>query len=185
MYRESRLDEPELAGIRAALERLLTAHEPYPAIVLDGQRNIVAANRGLAVLTEGVAAHLLESPANSLRIALHPEGMASRIVNFDEVSFYTLEGLSRSIAGTGDEGLKALYRELASYPNVALERPPASLDAVSALALPIRLRRGNGELAFYSSFTTFNTPRNVGLAELSLEAFYPANEETGRILRPC
>ncbi len=84
-----------MAPVREALDHFLEAHLPYPAAVVDRHWNLVAANEGIDRLTEGVAPELLEPPANALRIALHPEGMAPRILNFAEWSGYLMVRLGR------------------------------------------------------------------------------------------
>ena len=181
VYRETGLGEPALAAARSAFDRLLVAHEPYPAIVVDFQRNIISSNRGLVVFTEGAAPELLEPPINSLRLALHPRGMAPRVVNFGGFSYHVMEGLASRIATTGDERLRQLQRELTSYPGVVLEQPIAP-DPMEAVAVPILLRFRGHELHFYNTFTTFAMPRDITLTEIALEAFYPVNPETAEVL---
>jgi len=79
-YRETSLDAAELGPVRDSLQLLLTAHEPCPAVVVDRQWNLLLGNRAVQLFTVGVAPHLLEPPANVLRLALHPDGMAARII---------------------------------------------------------------------------------------------------------
>src|ERR1700758_1212507 len=90
LYAERSLSEPEMAPIHQALDRFLRAHEPYPAIVIDRHHNLVSANDALGALLEGVAPGLLEPPANALRVALHPQGIAPRVVNLGEFSAHLL-----------------------------------------------------------------------------------------------
>ena len=78
-YPQYGLDEPELARIRAALRQVLTAHQPYPAVVLNRWWDLVEANASIAILTAGAAPWLLEPPVNVLRLSLHSDGMAPRI----------------------------------------------------------------------------------------------------------
>ena len=183
LYVERPLDAPEMDAVRQALDRFLRAHEPYPAVVTDRQHNLLAANDALAVVLEGVAADLLEPPANALRIALHPRGMAPRIANFAQWSAHLLQRLRREAAITGDSQLEGLYEELAAYPGVELQPPQAGLTEAE-IVLPLRLRDADGELAFFSTISTFGTTIDITLAELSIEAFYPANAHTAmRMLR--
>ena len=44
-YRESGLDEPHMAAVRAALDQVLIHHEPFPAVVVDRKWNLVLGNR--------------------------------------------------------------------------------------------------------------------------------------------
>src|SRR3954468_1010487 len=122
-YRERALDEPDMGPVREALDRVLVAHEPYPAVVVDRGWNLVASNASVGLLLAGVAPHLLEPPANVLRISLHPEGVAPRIVNLGEWRAHLLERLQRQVALTGDPELAALHDELSAYPGPA--PPPA------------------------------------------------------------
>jgi transcriptional regulator with XRE-family HTH domain len=182
-YGERPLDSEELAPVREALQRFLRAHEPYPALVLDRHMNLVLANDAVDGLTDGIAPELLEPPANALRATLHPEGMAPRILNFADWSAHLIHRLRREIAVTGDPVLEALLAELLEYPGVVAEPPPAESLAAAGIVLPLELRHGEGRLSFFSTVTTFGTAADVTLAELSVEAFYPADEETAAALR--
>jgi hypothetical protein len=95
IYSERPLQSPEMEPVRDALERFLRAHEPYPALVIDRRHNLVSANDALTALTAGCAAHLLAPPANAVRIALHPEGMAARTLNLGEWSAHLLSRVRR------------------------------------------------------------------------------------------
>ena len=177
LYGERSLETDEMTSVRQALDRFLRAHEPYPALVIDRHHNLLAANDALAIITEGVAPELLQSPANALRVALHPEGMASRTVNLGEWSAHLLQRLRREARITGDIELDRLHNELAGYPGVELE-PPADAVPGADIVLPLRLRDGDRELAFFGTIATFGTPVDITLAELAIEAFYPANAYT-------
>jgi transcriptional regulator with XRE-family HTH domain len=183
VYGEQRLDAEAMAPVREALDRFLRAHEPYPAVVVNRRHELVAFNDALDVLLEGVAPELLEPPANGMRIALHPRGMAPRTINFSEWSAHLLHRVRRQIAATGDEQLEALYEELIAYPGVERDGTAAHSPATELL-LPLRLRDPEGELAFFTTLTTFGTAEDVTLSELAIEAFYPANASTAmRLLR--
>lgn len=182
VFRERSLDSDEMASVREALNRFLAAHEPYPALVLDRHWNLVLANAAVAPLLEGIAAGLREPPANALRATLHPDGMAPRILNFDEWSAHLVHRLRREIALAGDEQLEALLAEVLGYPNVRSDPPAADAAAAAEIVLPLHLRHGSGRLSFFSTLTTFGTAADVTLAELAIEAFYPADAETARVL---
>lgn len=177
-FRERSFDESEMAPVREALERFLSAHEPYPALVVDRHWNVVALNRGVAFINRGVAAELRTPPANALRIALHPDGLASRISNLANWSGYLLARLRREIEATRDPELESLYQELVAYPGTTTEHDPADLPNPNDILLMQELRIDDRQLAFFCTFTTFGTPRDLTLAELTIVAFYPANPET-------
>ena len=94
-----------------------------------------------------------------------------------------MQRLHREMQITADPRLESLYNELAGYPGVEIASPLAQVEAPQ-IVLPLRLRDGDRELAFFSTISTFGTAVDITLAELSIEAFYPANARTAnRLLR--
>jgi transcriptional regulator with XRE-family HTH domain len=179
VYRESPLEGDDMAAVRETLQQLLAGHEPFPALVVDRQWNLVLANRAVGLLLTGVPAALLEPPVNVLRVSLHPDGLASRITNFAEWSGHLLSRLGREVTATGDSRLAALYDELAAYPGVsAREAHVPHGDGASRLMVTLRLETPLGDLAFYSTVATFGTAVDITLAELSIETFFPADGAT-------
>ena len=181
-FGERSLDESEMAPVRQAIERFLSAHEPYPAVVVDRHWNIVAWNRGVDYVNRGVAPELRAPPANSLRIALHPDGLAPWISNLADWSGYLLARLRREIEATGDSDLEALYQELVAYPGVAIEDDRTDVPTPNEIMLKHELRLDNRDLALFCTFSTFGTARDLTLAELTIIAFYPADPQTAKAL---
>jgi transcriptional regulator with XRE-family HTH domain len=180
-FAERALDAPEMEPVREALDLVLAAHDPYPALVVDRAWNIVAANQSLALLTQGVAPHLLEPPVNALRVSLHPEGLAPRIVNLGEWRAHLLERFARHVAVTGDPELAELYGEIAALPG-----PPApngAHDRAGEILVPLRVRVGGEELAFFSTIATFGTALDITVAELAIESFFAADAATAEACR--
>jgi transcriptional regulator with XRE-family HTH domain len=168
------LDDPALKSARAAIELVLRAHEPNPALAYDRHWNLVSANRMVAPLLEGVPTRLLGQPLNILRLALHPEALASRTVNLAEWSSHLLERLHRQCEVTADPELLKLYDELKAYPMPA-RAGPLSSDNV---AIPFKLRLNGEVLSFISTTMIFGTPVDITLSELALETFFPADDLT-------
>ena len=182
VYAETALDSPQMSAVRAALRQVLTAHEPYPAVVVDRRWNLVDANATVALLTEGAAPELLAPPANVLRISLHPDGVAPRVVNLGEVRAHLLGRLRRQVALTGDPEVAALYEELRGY---ACDQPEPVVEVPGPgdVVMPLRIRHGNRELAFFSTVATFGTPVDITVQELVIESFFPADAATASALR--
>jgi hypothetical protein len=166
--------------IRRAVAQVLTGHEPFPAAVVDRWWNLVAANRNVSVFLQGVAPALLEPPANVLRVSLHPDGIAPRIANLAEWRGHLLDRLRREVAATADERLGELLAEIEAYPAPATSAPPRPPHGV--IAVPLVLRHGESELSFFSTVATFGTAVDVTVAELSIEAFFPADAATAAFL---
>lgn len=175
----SRLTDPPMRAVNEAIEQVLRAHEPYPAVVIDGEWDLVAANGAIPLLSEGASAALLEPPVNVLRLSLHPDGIGPRIVNLAEWRAHLLDRLSRDIEATASPALIELRAELDAYPCP----PAASRPDTRAVLVPLRLRADDTVLSLFSTTTVFGTPREVTLSELAIESFYPADEATARFLR--
>ncbi|MGH8933708.1 MAG: transcriptional regulator [Egibacteraceae bacterium] len=172
VYAESDLDAPPLNAVRSAIDRLLAAHEPYPAIVIDRGWNLVAANESIGVLIEGIAAELLTPPINVLRASLHPEGLAPRIRNLGEWRAHLLTRLSAQVDRTGDPHLARLLTELRGW------HPLANPHRYDGIAVPLRMAGSLGELNLLSTVATFGAALDVTVADLSIELFFPADAAT-------
>jgi transcriptional regulator with XRE-family HTH domain len=178
-YPANGLGDAPMSAVHEAIEHVLRGHEPFPAVVIDARWELVAANDSVPLLTAGAAAALLEPPVNVLRLSLHPDGMAPRIVNLGEWRAHLLDRLSRDIESTADPALIALRDELAAYPSPR----PASRPDSRAILVPLRLRVRDAVLSLFSTTTIFGTPRDVTLSELAIESFYPADAATTAFLR--
>jgi transcriptional regulator with XRE-family HTH domain len=185
-FPERSLDDPDLAPVRDALDRILTAHEPNPAVVFDRSWNLVAANSVTFALTEVVDVDpaLLEPPINVLRVGLHPRGLAPLIANLVEWRAYFLQRLERQVALTGDDQLATLLDEVAGYPGAESGRDPVPARMGNEILGPLKVRApGGGELSFFGMFATFDTPFEVTTSELAIELLFPANPATAEIMR--
>ena len=162
---------------------MLDSHDPYPGVVIDRLWNVVLANRAAGMLTVGVPTELLGPPMNVFRVCLHPDGLAGRTRNFPEWSAYLLGQLHRLTILSGDRELLTLADEIAGYPNLA-DRPHwrHAVPDDPELLIPIRIDTGGAELSMFTTLTTFGTPRDITLAELAVELFYPADEESDALL---
>ena len=185
-YPEHGLDAPPLSAVTEAMRQVINAHMPNPALAVDGHWELIDANDAVSLLTEGTAAELMEPPVNVLRVSLHPDGMAPRILNLEQWRRHVLFRLRRQADRSGDPFLHELYEELSGYPGVGGVR---GVDGVGRgegngageaadVVLPMRLRVGEAELSFLSTTTVFGSPLDVTVAELAIESFYPADAAT-------
>ncbi|MCX5327054.1 helix-turn-helix domain-containing protein [Streptomyces sp. NBC_00120] len=185
-FAETPLDDPSMGALREGLDRLLHGYEPYPALVVDATYTVVAANRGIAMLMEGIPESLLTPPLNAMRLTLHPEGLAPRIRNLREWRGHLLAQMERQIALDRSEALRAVYDEVKAYP-VADRDGGGDVgeggEAVPYFALPMVIEHDGQVLSFVSSISTFNTPMDVTVAELAIETFLPADPATVKYLR--
>lgn len=183
-YPQTPLDDPALDALRKGVERLIEGYEPYPALVVDATYNVIAANRGIALLLDSVPDRLLTPPLNAMRLTLHPDGLAPRIRNLREWRGHLLAQMERDIALRRSQPLRELYEEVAAYPRPApaTDRPAHDEEPVPCLALPLRIEHDGRVLSFVSSVSTFNTPMDVTVAELAIETLLPADPATAKYL---
>jgi transcriptional regulator with XRE-family HTH domain len=184
-FRERSLDDPALVAPRAAIDQILKAHEPFPAIAVDRHWNLLAANLAVAPLISlATDQSLLKNPVNVLRLSLASGGLAPHIVNLGEWRRHLLERLRRQIQVSNDMVLQQLLAELQALPL------PASVEDLevrdqdqSAVMIPLKLSTSTGLLSFFSTVTVFGTPVEITLSEIALEAFFPADAATAETLR--
>ena len=182
-YPQHELDAPELANVREALKLVLTGHEPYPALVINRWWELLDANAAVGLIIEGCAPHLLEPPVNVLRLSLHPDGLAPRIVNLAQWRAHLLGQLYQRAEATGDPKLTELDAELRAYP-AGLDRSVATNPVpLHSVVLPLRLQHTSGELSFFSITAAVGTAADITVEELMIESFYPADLETTQRLR--
>jgi transcriptional regulator with XRE-family HTH domain len=181
VYPERSLDAPQMRPARDVLDAVLAGHQPNPALVVDRRWNMLMANPAAGLFLEGAAPELVQPPVNVLRLTLHPDGLAGRLANLDEVRAHLLHRLAREASFTADADLAALHEELSDH------GPPSdggtTHDPAREIALPVRIRDGERMLNLLSTITTFGTALDVVLAELTIEAFYPADPQTAEALR--
>jgi transcriptional regulator with XRE-family HTH domain len=182
VFGQAPLDAPQMAGVREALGKVLAGHEPYPAVVVDRSWNLVDANAAVNMLVGQAEPELLAPPVNVLRVSLHPDGMASRIVNLGEWRAHLFGRLRRQIALTADPGLAELYEELRAYPCDQPE-PDVEVPGPGDVVVPLRFRLDGRELSFLSIMASFGTPLDVTVSELAIESFFPADPGTASALR--
>jgi transcriptional regulator with XRE-family HTH domain len=182
LFEENAFHVPALDIFRRAIETVLAAHDPCPALVVDRHWTMLSANRSVAHLVAGAEPLLLRPPVNVLRLLLHPAGLASRIVNLAQWRAHVMARLLRQIDLSGDSRLLDMAEEIRGYP---YPRDSASPDQVGpgVVATPFRLATIDGVLSFFSTTTLFSTPVDITVSELAIEAFLPADAETTDIMR--
>ena len=184
-YSRTSLESPEMTRVLDTLQTILERHDPYPGVVIDRYWNVVLANSAALALVQDLPEHILGPPLNIFRVSLHPDGLASLTLNFDDWATYLLGQLHRAMVLTGDPELESLIDEVSSYPDVAVMgdwRAAVVLDEPKIL-VPFRMNIGGAELSLFTTLTVFGTPLDVTLAEMAVELFYPADDHSEMLLR--
>ena len=182
VFQERSLDDAEMTAVRTAIDRVLEAQTPSPALAVDRHWHMLAANRAVAPLMTAAAAWLLQPPVNVLRLSLHPEGLAPRIVNFVEWRHHILERLKRQATATGDAVLVELFRELSELGGGTRTGRVSPDPARDRVFVPLRFATDAGVLDLISTTTLFGTPLDITMSEIAIESFLPADRGTARLL---
>jgi transcriptional regulator with XRE-family HTH domain len=184
-YGQTALDDRALERARGAVQQMLDHHDPYPGVAVDRRWNVVLANPAASRLAAVLPEDLSGPPLNIFRATLHPDGFAGRTRNFAEWADYLLNELRHLADRTADPDVLALVDEVSAYPTVRAleEKNDRAAGGEPALLVPWRVAVGNEILSFFTTMTSFGTPADITLAELSVELFYPADESTERALR--
>jgi transcriptional regulator with XRE-family HTH domain len=181
VYPERRLDHPDLAPARAAVDLVLKAYEPYLAIAVDRGWNLVSANAAAApFLAQVTNPELLQEPINVLRLSLRQDGLGRLIVNYDEWARDILRRLAAQLEASGDPVIADLLDELREVTGVPAGHE--GRDEHGGVFVPMRIRFGDAVASFISTTTVFGTPTEITLSELVIEAFLPADAETAALL---
>jgi transcriptional regulator with XRE-family HTH domain len=182
-YFETGLAAPEMAQMRSAIDLILRHQEPYPAFVLDRHWDIRMSNQAAPRCTRFLlGAEPTES--NIIRLLLHPNGLRPRLVNWEETAEDLIRHLHNQIAASpSDERAKGLLAEVLAYPAVPARWRTREIGAPATPLLTTIFRKGDVELRFFSTITTFGTPHDVTLDELRIECSFPADEATATACR--
>jgi transcriptional regulator with XRE-family HTH domain len=179
---ETSLETPELAPVRRAIEAIVAHQEPYPAFVLNRRWDVLLANRAAARVAEfliGRSAH-----GNMVRQIFDPADLRSAVVNWEEVAGDLIRHLHDEVAAApSDAKARALLDEVLRYPDVPARWRTRDLAAAPPPLLTVHFRRGERDLRFFSTITTFGTPRDVTLDELRIECAFPADDATAAFCR--
>lgn len=178
-YPHRATDDKALAPVMAGLRRLLDAHAPYPALLLDDHWDVVDANEPVDALVTGCDPGLIEPPLNVIRLCLHPRGLAPRIRNLPAWRTHLIHQLEQRIAHTGgDPDLVSLLEDVTAYPSDGTPPARSLIDPV----IPMEIEVGDDVLRLFSVTSKIESASDVTLRGLHLETFVPADDTTRQLL---
>ena len=185
MFRESTLDDRELAPVRTAIHAILKQQEPYPAVVMNRHWEILANNgaatRFFGMLLDG---RTPQGAGNILRLMFHPEGLRPFVENWEAVAQALVRRVHReAVGGALDETGRALLAEVLNYPGVPARWHVPDLGAPLVPVVPVSFRHGEQRFHFFSAVTVLGTPQDITLQELRVECFFPLDDATATAAR--
>jgi transcriptional regulator with XRE-family HTH domain len=179
-FQERPMDSPEMLPVTRALELILTKHEPFPAVVMDRHWNVIRSNAAAPrFFSRMVDLRAQPGPLNILRMMFHPNGVRPFVVNWEAVAEALLQRVYREVlGGMPDEVTAALVQEILAYPDVPPRLRLRTLGPMPAPIVPIHFRKGDLDMAYFSTVTTLGTPQDVTSQEIRIECFFPADAAT-------
>jgi transcriptional regulator with XRE-family HTH domain len=177
-YLEQPYDGEVMRPLRESMTRLLEAHQPNPALIVDGLWNLIEANSAASLLFDGVKPALLEPPVNILRLAVHPGGLPSISSMTAACNAPLIHRLKRQSRDDGNEQLAELIEEVEPY----LPSEPSGKQATQPV-VSLELRTRLGEVSLFTIIATIGAPLEVTAANLAIETFLPADAESAERLR--
>lgn len=191
VYNTTQLNDPALAQVNHALQQLLSAHDPQPALVIDAQWNLLRLNRGGQWLATVLMAEMDtlagEEPLNLLDMLVHPEGLMKPITNLHEVGPAFLTRLRHEASAqptlTPKVDAFAALLDTRLGTQYAQKKTQKSWPVPIAPVLTTDYATQYGKLSFFSMFTTFGTPQDITLASLRVEHLFAADTATYAVIR--
>jgi len=177
-YLEQPYDGELMAPLRDALRRLLQAHEPNPALIVDGLWNLIEHNAAATLLWDGIDPALLEPPVNLLRLSMHPGGLPSVSSMTAACNAPLVQRLKRKSREDADDALRELVAELETYLPDRPSARPATQPVVT-----LELRTPAGPVRLFTVIATLGAPLEVTAASLAIETFLPADADSAARLR--
>jgi transcriptional regulator with XRE-family HTH domain len=184
MYPETALDTPKLAQMRFAIEAMLRQQEPYPAFLLNRHWDVLMANEAARKVNRFMLGGRDSKHGNMLRQIFDPADLRPAIENWEDVAGNLLRHLHNEVAALpSDTKARQLLDEMLAYPDVPGHWRYRELGQAPAPVLTTSFRRFGVEISFFSTITTFGTPRDVTLDELHVESCFPVDEATADFCR--
>ena len=182
-------DAEEMTELRSSLHAFIESLGPNPAVIVDRHWNIITANRATAILTDGIDRTLMEPPVNMLRLSLHPDGIRRRSPNAGVCTAHLVARLRHQAHLDGDVELQSLLAELDGYASAddpssdgGGRAPARAAHDPTAPVSTLHLATQLGEIRLYTTIATLAAPLDVTAAELAIETFVPADDDSRRIL---
>jgi hypothetical protein len=170
--------------VRRAIEFIVGQQEPYPAFVVNRHWDVLMTNRAAIRVNSYVMRGRDSAHRNMLRQIFDPHDLRAALVNWEEVARHLIRHLHTEVAAApSDVTARALLDEVLAYPGVPARWRMRELDAAPSPLLATVLRRDDDEFRFFSTITTFGTPRDVTLEELRIECCFPEDETTAALCR--
>lgn len=179
LYSDTAWNSDEMKSVGKALRRMLTQHEPYPAIVMDRYWNVLLTNEAAPKLFNCfIDLDMRPTPRNMLHLMFDPAGMRPFIANWEALAKTLIQRVYREATGhIADPKTHELVKDLLAYPEVQPGwKTPEMPNALPMI--PMSFMKDGAVMNYFSLVTTVGTPQTIAAQELRVECLYPVDDET-------
>ncbi|OYU70802.1 MAG: transcriptional regulator [Alphaproteobacteria bacterium PA2] len=185
VFRTRTLDDPQMGQVLAAVQMMLSAHEPFPAIALDRAWNVAMSNRSFdmlgAMLGEDIWERIGGGQRNLMRLMFHPNGIRPFITNWSAVGPLMWRRAQKEAETLGGLEMQAVLDDLA--PHQDFEVLWSAADTALLPVMPFQMQVGELRISMFAVVATFGTAQDVTADELRIETLFPADPETEALFR--
>jgi len=175
-YTQLEFNSEEMAPVRQALNIMLENHHPYPALVMDGSWNVLMVNRAQEAMNEKLLPQMPAAFSGNLLEAVFREDLYKPFIgNWDQVASHTLRRLRKQVVAYAKQEHQSLYdRLLELAPPDNWQQPDEGEHDGPMMTIDFKF---NGlSLSMFSTLSQFGTALDIGMEELTIESYFPADE---------
>ena len=175
-YTELDMDSSEMEAVRQALNLILENHNPYPAIVMDSAYNLLMANQAQQSLVLQIIGENRQLPtSNILEAVFREDAFRPFIANWDQVASHLLRRLRKQVLAYSSASHEALYnRVMELSPPQDWQQPGDT--ASDGPMLTVDFKMGDMTLSMFTTLSQFGSALDIGMEELLIESYFPADE---------
>jgi transcriptional regulator with XRE-family HTH domain len=182
LYSDAAWNSDEMKSVGKALERMLTQHEPYPAIVMDRYWNVLLTNEAAPRFFNCfIDMGTRPAPRNMLHLMFDPTGMRPYVAGWDALAKTLIQRVYREATGhIADPRTHELVKDLLAYPDVQADgKTPVMPSALPMI--PMTFIKDDAVMSYFSLVITVGTPQTIAAQELRVECLYPVDDETAAL----
>jgi len=179
IYSKNDLQQVDMQPVYQAISLILENHNPYPAVVLDWDWNLLMDNTTFQMINAQIRKinPNFSDNNNFIELLFDPNGYRPFIENWEEFAYVLLQRIYRERSFRPDQHNK-LLNNIFQFPEIPADWKKHISDSNMNPMLSVILNIGEVHLKLFSTLATFGTPVDITMQELVIEQYFPADELT-------
>jgi transcriptional regulator with XRE-family HTH domain len=185
LFKTRDLDDPQMGQVMSAINMMLKAHEPFPALALDRAWNVRRCNAAfdqiIAMMGADIWERVGDGKRNLMQLFFHPDGLRPFITNWSSVGPLLWQRAKREAQTLAGKEMNTILDSLAPLqdPHVLWSAADTALVPV----MPFTMQIGELKMSMFAIIATFGTAQDVTAEELRIETLFPADAQTEALFR--